>query len=183
MFKFLGAIRLFIYSVINRKISGFGYIGTPLLIKGFMQLTIKRNVRIFPGARIEVHGDGKIIINENVSIGQSLHLVSQQYVEIGADTLISSNVLITDLAHDYTDVNKPIIEQKHLVRETIIGKNCFIGAGAIIQPGTVLGKHCVVGANSVVAGNYPDYSVIAGAPAKTIKRYDEELEQWIKLDT
>lgn len=68
-----------------------------------------------------------------------------------------------------------------LFKETIIGENCFIGFGASIQAGTVLGKKCIVGTNAVVHGTYPDYSVIVGVPAKSIKRYNEETGDWEKI--
>ena len=42
-------------------------------------------------------------------------------------------------------------------------------------------KNCVVGANSLVKGQFPDYSVIAGSPAKIIKRYDINPENWIRI--
>lgn len=53
--------------------------------------------------------------------------------------------------------------------------------GAAIMAGTVLGKQCVVGANAVVKGTYPDYSVIAGVPAKIIKRYNAQSGLWEKV--
>ena len=62
-----------------------------------------------------------------------------------------------------------------------IGKDCLIGMNSVILPGTRLGNHCVVGANSTVCGDYPDYCVIAGSPAKIIKKYDFDKKSWIKL--
>lgn len=52
----------------------------------------------------------------------------------------------------------------------------------MIQAGTVLGKQCIVGANSVVRGDFPDYCVIVGAPARVVKRYDPQREGWYKTD-
>lgn len=47
--------------------------------------------------------------------------------------------------------------------------------------GVSIGKHCVIGANSVVTQDIPDYSVVVGAPAKIISRYDFEKNMYIKL--
>ena len=69
-----------------------------------------------------------------------------------------------------------------IIKETKIGENCFIGIGAAIQAGTILGNHCVVGANSVVKGIFPDYSIIAGVPAKVIKRYNIQSGLWEKTN-
>ena len=54
---------------------------------------------------------------------------------------------------------------------------------SVILPGTELGDHCVVGANSVVSGSFPNYSVLVGAPAKIIKRYDFATQTWRKTDS
>lgn len=53
--------------------------------------------------------------------------------------------------------------------------------GAAIQAGTVLGKQCIVGANSVVRGTFPDYCVIAGVPAKIIRKYNAESHSWERV--
>ena len=74
------------------------------------------------------------------------------------------------------------MEQKHIISETKIGENCFIGYGAVIQAGTILGKQCIVGANAVVRGHFPDYCVMVGVPAKIVKRYDEKSGVWKKTD-
>lgn len=47
-------------------------------------------------------------------------------------------------------------------------------------PSSYIGKGCVVGANSVVCGCFPDYCVIAGSPARTIKKYDFNSKKWVK---
>lgn len=50
-----------------------------------------------------------------------------------------------------------------------IGDNCWIGGGAIINPGVTLGNNVVVGSGAVVTKSFPDNVVIAGNPAKVIK--------------
>lgn len=60
-----------------------------------------------------------------------------------------------------------------------IGDESFIGMGARIFPGVSIGKHCIVGANAVVTHNVPDYCVVAGVPARIIKKYDFSACKWI----
>ena len=55
-------------------------------------------------------------------------------------------------------------------KEIHIGKDCFIGCNTLILKGTVLGDGCVVGAGAVVAGKFEEGSVIAGNPAKVIRK-------------
>lgn len=100
-------------------------------------------------------------------------------LKIGEKTTISSNVFITNIDHDYERLDVHIMQQKLTYRETQIGKNCFIGHGAVIMAGARLGKQCIVGANSVVRrGVYPDYCVLAGIPAKIVKYYNAQKEEW-----
>ena len=55
-------------------------------------------------------------------------------------------------------------------KEIFIGDNCFIGCNTIILKGTVLGDGCVVGAGAVVSGRFENNCVIAGNPAKVIRK-------------
>lgn len=90
--------------------------------------------------------------------------------------------MITDVEHSYAEISKHILKQSNKVFSTSIGDNCFIGAGVCILAGTILGKQCIVGTNSVVRGEFPDYSVIVGSPAKIVKRYDTTQKVWRKTD-
>ncbi|MCX8523561.1 acyltransferase [Chryseobacterium formosus] len=156
---------------------------SPIFIFNGKNVRIEKGVAIYPKCRMETHNGGSIVIEENTNIGQNFHIISgEQELRIGKNTTISGNVFITNLDHDYKEINKHILEQKHFVKKTLIGENCFIGYGAAIQAGTVLGKQCIVGTNSVVYGSFPDYCVIVGAPAKIIKRYSFEKQAWLKTD-
>ena len=149
------------------------YIGKSVFIQRKKNLFIGNNVRIYPGIRAEmVMNTAKIDIGDNVSIGQNFHVVSySDTLKIGNNVTISGNVFISDVNHDYHEINVHSLEQKMIYKPTIIGDYSFIGYGAVILPGTKLGKQCIVGANAVVKGEYPDYCVIAGNPAKIIKYF------------
>ena len=174
--------RAIIYKLRFKKIGNFSYIGKPIFIKGSSKICVGNKVKVFPGARIEVHGKGEIVIEDNCSIGQGLHLIASDHLTIGKNTTISSNVFITDTDHDYQELGVHILNQKHLIKKTYIGDNCFIGTGAKIHPGTILGKQCIIGSNAVVKGTYPDYCVIAGVPARIVKKYNLETKEWEKVN-
>lgn len=177
--KMLWVINSLKYKVTIGKFGNLSYIGRPLGIIGKSKVIIEDKVRIQPGLRMEVLGtDGQIKICENTSIGQNFHITSQGNLTIGKDTTILGNVFMTNIDHDYQEIGVHILKQKHIVKDTIIGENCFIGYGASIQAGTVLGKQCVVGTNAVVRGEFPDYCVIAGVPAKIIKKYNKDTKVW-----
>lgn len=164
------------------KIGAHSYIGKPLFIQRPGNIYIGNNVRIYPGLRAEItKASATVVIDDNVSIGQGCHLVSyDDCLRIRKNTTISGNVFISDVDHDYKEIDLHILQQQMKKKYTEIGENCFIGYGAVILPGTVLGRQCIVGANSVVRGNYEDYCVLSGSPAKVIKKFSKETKQWEK---
>lgn len=90
-------------------------------------------------------------------------------VSIGDNVIMGPNVVIHSANHRYERLDTPIMRQGHVLAETIIEDDCWIGAGAIILPGVHVGKGCVVGAGAIVTKNLPAYSVAVGNPAKIIK--------------
>lgn len=138
-----------------------------------------------PNARIEVvDKNSSIVFEDNISIAQNLHIISggNQELRICKNTTFSANVFVTNIDHQYDEINKHILEQPLVSSKTHIGENCFIGYGAVIQAGTILGKQCIVGANAVVRGHFSPYCVIVGVPARIVKRYDEKSGIWKKTD-
>jgi acetyltransferase-like isoleucine patch superfamily enzyme len=90
---------------------------------------------------------------------------------IGKDVEIAPNCGIITTNHD-------IYNPKNHVdgKDIMIGDNSWIGMNSVILPGITLGEHTVVGAGSVVTHSFPDgHVVIAGVPAKIIKKMDRSL--------
>ena len=179
--KIWWSLNLLLRKPFFKKVGAYSYMGPAVSLYGTKGISIGNRVRIYPGARMETHDLGEIIIGDDCSIAQNFHVTSgKNKLVIGNKTTILGNVFITNIDHEYQNVDVHIMDQPMLYKETIIGENCFIGYGASIQAGTVLGKQCIVGTNAVVRGTFPDYSVIVGVPAKVVKHYDEEAKEWIK---
>lgn len=180
---------ILLYKQLFGKIGKRCAIFKPIRLINPHNVNIGDEVRIYKNSRIETierWGDTTfkpmIVIGNRTTFEQCLHLTCASRVEIGDDVVISVDVMITDINHEYSKVNRNIMNQSLEVKETIIGKYCLIGMGARIMAGTRLGNNCIVGSNSVVIGAFPDYSVIVGSPAKIIKRYDFEICKWRKTN-
>lgn len=178
LYKFIWLIRGIVFKIIFGKFSMPSYIGPPLFLLNCSRIYIGKKVRIFSGLRAECHGDGRLFIHDNVSIGQNFHVIASSELHIDSGCLISGDVFVTDTDHTYNDTELPVFDQPNKISPTRIGENCFIGIGVRIQAGTILGKGCVVGANSVVRGTFPEHCVIVGTPGHIVKRYDPESGQW-----
>lgn len=176
--KISWVLRGMVYKVLLGGFSMPSYLGPPSFLHRPKNIFVGKRVRIFPSLRAECHGEGRLFIHNNISIGQGFHVTCMGDLHIHEGTLITGYVSITDIEHDYEDVGVPVFDQGTTWKRTEIGRNCFIGMGARIQAGTVLGDGCIVGANAVVRGNFPDYCVIVGAPGRVIKRYDPLMKQW-----
>jgi acetyltransferase-like isoleucine patch superfamily enzyme len=180
--KLCWALRGITYKTFFGRFGNVSYIGKPVSIVGAKNIFIGDKVRIYPGIRMETANGGSIKINDDCSIAQNVHITADgEELSIGSGTIILGNSFITNLDHEYKEIGVPILKQKRAVKTTRIGNNCFIGMDACIQAGTILGKQCIVGANAVVRGKFPDYCVIVGVPAKIIKRYNLDKGIWEKV--
>lgn len=99
-------------------------------------------------------------------------------VSIGNHVIISSDVFITDVSHEYRNIKLDILEQPLSVGSTVIGDYCFIGTGVKIIKPVHIGEHVIIGANTVIHKNIPSYCIVAGNPAHIIKKYNFQTGKW-----
>jgi len=109
-------------------------------------------------------------IGDNVAINNDVWINACGSVSIGNYVLVGPKVIIHSANHRYDNPNVPIQRQGHTFKEVIIGDDVWIGAGVIILPGVKIGKGAVIGAGSVLTKNVSPYTVVAGVPARKIKK-------------
>lgn len=123
------------------------------------------------GPGVDLGPDPIVRIGRGCSIGRGSHIVGHQSIEIGEDVFTGPYVYITDQNHAYDDPETPIGRQWPRNKPVVIGSGSWLGTGAIILPGTRIGRQSVVAGGAVVRGEFPDHSVIAGVPARIVRRY------------
>lgn len=116
---------------------------------------------------IKFNGDDmQMLISLAVSSNCYFGIDDGYSVEIGEGTIWAPNVCIRTGNHGL------INRDEHICESIVIGKNCWLGFGAVILPGVVLGDNVTVGANSVVTKSFEANVVIGGIPAKVIKQVE-----------
>ena len=124
-------------------------------------------------SQVGVRGDPVITIGDRCMLGKGIGIIGHERIDIGHDIWTGHYVYITDQNHGYEDVDLPIGVQMWTNEPVSIGDGSWLGHGAIVLPGSHIGKHVVVAGGAVVAGGeIPDYSVVAGVPAKVVRRHE-----------
>ena len=114
---------------------------------------------------------GDVTIGDHTRVG--IHCTVIGPVCIGNHVNLAQGITVTALNHNFADSNRIIDEQGISTKPVVIGDDVWIGANAVILPGVTIGRHVVVAAGAVVTKDVPDYSLVAGVPAKEIKKLRE----------
>jgi acetyltransferase-like isoleucine patch superfamily enzyme len=166
------------YSIQFRDHARIGY---PFKIGNGNRIFIGENSYVGKQAWLEVYGShGEIKIEDNVCIGNFACITAIQNIRIKKGTLVSEHFYVSDHTHgfDPEDGRSPLDQPLSSRGGVEIGENCFIGYRVSILPGVTLGKNCVVGTHSVVTRSFPDFTMIAGIPAKAIKKFNFLTSNW-----
>ena len=123
-----------------------------------------------------------------ISIGDGSVLTSYIQVSIAKKLVIGTNcaigqcTTIVDHLHSYEHNDEPIVYSPITdPKPIIIEDDSFVGTNCVLSPGVHIGRHVFVGAGSVVTGRIPDFTMIAGNPAKVIRRYNEKTKVWERV--
>lgn len=121
----------------------------------------------------------KITIGNHCWIGIRNSFACINSIEIGNNVLFAGYVHITDHSHGYEDINKPITGQPLISKgPVVIEDDCWLGFGCEILSGVHIGRHSIVAARAVVTKDVPPYSIVAGNPARIVKKYNFENKKW-----
>lgn len=171
------SIALRVLSLLHKPFMVYGYYNRP-------SGNYHKRTRV--GSNVKITSKSNVNIGDNVWIGYYSLLDGIGGITIGTGVNIASHTVIYTHSSQNSIrilgkkfIDTPAEQRPGYILEPVsIGEYTFIGTGSIILPGTVIGKGCIVGAGSVVKGNFPDYSVIVGNPAKAVgdtRTIDREL--------
>jgi acetyltransferase-like isoleucine patch superfamily enzyme len=151
------------------------------------RVVIEDGVRIFNPAHVHLGDDvyvghgallrgdtrGELRVGDGSWLGHGCHLQSAGGIFIGRRAGVGPNAVILTSTHAETPRDAPIFERPLELASVEVGDGADVGAGAILLPGARVGARSLVGAGAVVGGEFPDHCLVAGVPARVIRRWGE----------
>lgn len=122
---------------------------------------------------------GEIIIGDRTLIGIGNIIIGP--VHLGNDILLAQNVVLSGLNHGYENPELSIREQPVTTQTIIIEDAAWLGSNVVVTAGTRIGKHAIVAAGSIVTKDVAPYTMVAGNPARLLKRYNFDTKEWERV--
>ncbi len=121
-------------------------------------------------------GGAHVHFGKNVYANFGLTMVDDTHIYVGDHTMFGPNVTVASAGHP---VLPELREKAYQFNMPVhIGKNCWIGAGAVIVLGVTIGDNTVVGAGSVVTKDIPADVVAVGNPCRVLREIGEKDREY-----
>ncbi len=125
-------------------------------------------------------GGRHVHFGKHVYANFHLTLVDDTHIYVGDDTMFGPNVTVATAGHP---ILPELREKEYQYNAAVhIGRNCWIGAGAIILPGVTIGDNAVIGAGSVVTKDIPPNVVAVGNPCRVLREINEHDREYYFKD-
>jgi acetyltransferase-like isoleucine patch superfamily enzyme len=121
------------------------------------------------GTKIRAH-EGEVRIGSKTVLGQDCTISCYQHVSIGRECIVADRAMMIDFDHGAAEVERPIRLQGIYKRDVRVGHNVWIGYGACLLRGVRVGDNAIVGTLSVVTRDVAANEVVAGAPARRLRK-------------
>lgn len=111
-------------------------------------------------------------LGANVYINFNCTFLDTCLISIGSRTLIGPNCSFYAATHPLDPFLRNGTQGPELGKPITVGEDCWFGGNCIVLPGVTIGRGVTIGAGSVVTKDIPAFSVVAGNPARVIRRID-----------
>lgn len=195
-FKFSNIISKIKSNIIKNKFKHCGsnfYIQSSRKIVGYQYISIGNRFSCGANLRLEAINSysniryyPNIQIGNNVKLNDDVHIACVNKIKFGNNVLIASKVYISDHNHGYYNSRysiqslpiEPPMNRDLEVGKVIIGNNVWIGEMVNILPNVTIEDNSIIAAGSIVTKDVPKDSIVAGCPAKVIKKYNYSKSKW-----
>ncbi len=125
-------------------------------------------------------GAAHVHFGDNVYCNFGVTFVDDTHIYVGDNVMFGPHVTVATAGHPvWPDLRRVGYQYNAPVH---IGKNCWIGAGAIILPGVTIGDDTVIGAGSVVTKDIPSKVIAVGNPCRVLREINERDQNYYFKD-
>lgn len=122
----------------------------------------------------------KVVLDDNVIIGNNSYLDGRGGITIGQNTHISRNFVVHSSSHDYHSSRLPY-DDTYVLKPVAIGCNVWIGTNVVLIPGITIENGAIIGAGTTVTKSIPELAIVGNQATRIIKF--REREHYLKLDS
>lgn len=146
-------------------------IGRHVVILRPSEVRLGRGVAIRNGAVINIGRGGFCAVGAGSHISHNTVLAASGGINIGEGCAVSSGVVIYSVTYGDPPPGRAAVDGPVVKATVDIGPRVHVGMGARILPGVSIGEAAVIGAGAVVTRDVPPFTVVAGVPARPVRRY------------
>lgn len=183
---------IYMYTFHIRLMLGFSKIGKNCFIGPRARINKCRYIKMGDKCRIgsdcrlsmydefaDIAYQPELNFGNNVYMGDHLTILCADKITIADNVLMASYITITSENHGMeVESNIGYGKQALITAPVTIKEGVWIGEKVIILPGIIIGKQAIIAAGAVVTKNVPDYTIVAGNPARVIRRYNFNTHTW-----
>ena len=152
---------------LNEDLPSKSCINAGLILKENAKLDVLGHFKVFYGAEICIYQNGMLSLKTGY-INSGAQIRCMEKITIGTQCAIGRNVMIMDF--DAHKIHYESGGENLITAPVTIGNHVWVGAGATSLKGVTIGDGAVVGAGSVVTRNIEPNTIVAGNPARVIRR-------------
>ncbi len=142
--------------------------GVDIRVDSKSSMSLGKGILVNRGTVLSSTDGGVLLIGDMAGLNNNTMVFCHEKIEIGDNTIMGPGVCIYD--HDHVFSSTAGVNRNDFRTSPVkIGKNCWIGAGAIILRGSVIGDNCLIGAGAVIKGTYASGSIIIQKRQEVIK--------------
>ena len=160
------------FRALGVRLGGYVWMRRISIPRQWSDITIERGVSLDDGVVLFCIGaprHDRLVIRTQTYINRFTFIDASEKIEIGRNCMIGPHCYITDHDHGHA-ANQPVGQQPLIGSPVCIGREVWIGAGVIILKGVTIGDGAVIGAGAVVTHDVPPSAVVAGIPARVLRR-------------
>lgn len=153
---------------LGRSVPGSAVLEGPVELHGTGRIELGERLHVYPGQYWETREQGQLRLGDGVVLSRGVHLVAYAGLDIGAGSMIGEYASLRDANHRRGG-GASLRDSGHEARPIRVGRNVWIGRGAVVLAGVTIGDDAVVAANAVVTRDVPAGAVVGGVPARPLQ--------------